>query len=47
MRLDNAHSTPAHVGEYLMRKARQVNEDLFIVAELFTGSPHKDSKYTK
>jgi glycogen debranching enzyme len=39
LRLDNAHSTPQHVGEYMMKKAREVNENLLVFAELFAGSP--------
>lgn len=46
-RLDNAHSTPLHVGEYLMRKARKVNSDLLIISELFTGSGEIDALFTK
>jgi glycogen debranching enzyme len=31
----------------MMRKARLVNDNLLIFAELFTGSSFKDSKFTK
>lgn len=46
-RLDNAHSTPLHVGEYLMRKARKVNTDLLIISELFTGNGDMDALFSK
>lgn len=46
-RLDNAHSTPLHVGEYLMRKARKSNTDLLIISELFTGNSDLDAMFSK
>lgn len=44
-RIDNCHSTPIHVAQYLLDAARRKRSHLYITCELFTGSEEIDALY--
>ena len=43
-RIDNCHNTPLHVGVELLKCARNIRTNLYVVAELFTENEDIDSR---
>jgi len=45
LRLSNCHGTPIPVAQALLDAAREVNPQLYVVAELSMSSSDRDNKY--
>ena len=45
IRIDNCHSTPLHVANFFLKEIRKINPNIYIFAELFTGSPKLDEHF--